>query len=186
MPIWKVTIRKGLVAGGHTDEDWTNVYHLDAVGPEDAYGFALDILGAESSLHSTAVKFKTLNLQDTSHTFNGRSFSVPGTGARTPGTNMQPLWNTGLVVFNDLEAGRPELKYMRPPLYEEDVVGQELSSTMVGDLETFGDDILAITGICGPRGEALTDRTVRAATQMRQTNWHRKGRPGFHRGYVAN
>ena len=186
MTIFKASVHKRFVAATPGDTDWRNVYTLDVVGPEAAITAAELLMAAEQICHSHYVAVFALTLTCPSGLFNGRRETVSEVGSRSAGTNRLPGFNVCVVTFTDLDFSRPEVKYIRAPIYEEDHAGGVLDGGILSDLSDYGDAVLAISGICGAHGETLTGHAEDANIRMRQENWHRRSRPGFHRGYVAN
>lgn len=183
--LFKASIVKGLTTDPRTDADWSNVYTIEADGPEAAMATAGVLVNAEKDLHSEEVFFKRIILRDPSKTFHGRTFELGGDpGVRTPGTNPLPLWNVVRILGRDLDFSRPEVKYYRLPIYEEDHTGANLSGALLTLLGDFTDELVLVSGLVGGHGETITSWTADETIKMRQTDWHRKSRPGFKRGYV--
>jgi len=83
--------------------------------------------------------------------------------------------------------GRPNLKYFRFPLQEDEVTNGVPTVTFLDDLQTtFLALLFAIDGLVSNRGHEFSDISAVPLTQMRQQGWHRRTRPGFHRGWVPD
>jgi len=186
MATYKGITRKQFTLGGGGDAAWSNVYHIPAISPEAAMVSLQVVAAAEMAIHSDDITITTLEISDPTHLQNGRKYTMNDAGERTAGTNPLPNWNVVTVLMYDLAFTRPQKKYYRLPIYEEDHTGGTLdgalTSLVLSTVQTLVDDGV----ICGPGGEELTTVEVLPTIQMRQTDWARRGKPGFHRGYVAN
>jgi len=117
----------------------------------------------------------------------GASFTsiVPGLHAGDV-AEMLPLFNTLRVAMNDGE-GRPNLKYFRFPIEESEMESGVPTSAFLDDINTvFLSALPAISGLVSNRDNEFTSFTAVPLIQMRQQGWHRRTRPGFHRGWVPD
>lgn len=184
MSLFKVTVhKKALVAGFPR---WTNVYHVEALGPSTALDAAQGIADVEKAVLADLCVVDRLTAQlTTGGSVASRAVNIGGLYA-IPEDELLPLFNTVRVVLSD-DLGRPESKYLRACLGEVDVVGFKIGSDSIIRIQTdYSTPLLGILGLRGPNGEGITAAAVQQAVQMRQVSWHRRTRPGFHRGYVAN
>jgi hypothetical protein len=184
MPLYKGTIHKR-----YKDSDepgWSNVYLIDAIAASNALAFLNAIRALEQAItfdvvefyynviHREAVDGETLVDRDV----------VDGDLHLEFAGGFMPLFNCIRVDFYN-EFGRPEVKYLRTPLPHSDVDGAVLKDTTVSRVEDdYMTPLLSFTAYVGPGGEAHTGGVVHQAVQMRQTNWHRRTRPGYKRGWV--
>jgi len=183
MPVCKVTIWKRVVGG--TGEEWTNVYNVNTLGPNDAAAIGETLEGYERNISPDFIQFYRITAQLAS---GGPSVVVPRaeTGNRSglSVANLIPLFNTIRVTMGD-GINRPELKYLRGIMVEADVAGPNISSeTMIDVTDNYADHLPTTLGLCGPSGEPILTAAVSLPIQMRQIGWHRRTRPGFKRGWV--
>lgn len=185
MPIFKASIvkRQGSTVTGYT---WRNNYWINADGPEDGLLAAENIANSEANFHGENVQFMEVVLTDPSKTFNQRKIQTPtlqGLYAMTGATI--PLWNVAVVDFTDLDFSRPERKYYRLLMGENDVTGSVLEPALITAMQDTLDFLLTVAiPPCTPTGGTITAAVVKTLLGMRQVSWHRHSRPGFKRGYV--
>lgn len=182
MALFKATIYKRL--DGLNFEQWVNVYHLEALGPNSALDAAQSVADLEQKVYSEHVTIYRLSVQPAEGGSTAlRSLGLVGlvTGDIN---NLVPLFNTIRVVLGD-EFERTESKYLRCCIYEANVAGFNLSTELRDFVQTeYATALLGILGLRGPNGEAILTATVQQQIQMRQLGWHRRARPGFKRGWV--
>lgn len=185
MPLYRATSFKRLVAGS---QSWSNVYTVNGL---DAFGAleALDLIrAAEQAVHYDTIQLyrgHVINLADKT---DNRTTSTALTGALDP-TGLGgplPLFCTMRCVFTD-QASKPEQKYLRLGAQEDNLT----LGLWDGEFRTFVQDnyvtpLLDITQFVGPHGEHPIDGTAMFEVQNRQLGWHRRSRPGFHRGWVPD
>lgn len=185
MPLFRVTSYKRLVSAPTIT--WSNVYTVNVPNLAAGVTFGMLIVSGEQAVHTADVQFYVMSVR--SLVSSTQSTKVTSTDVGLLGndpTIRLPLWNVARVDFIDA-SGRPEIKYLRMPLQEDMVTGSQLDT---GTYDTLVDDYA--TGLAsevdyvGPSGEAHVGFVVHREVQMRQTGWHRRGRPGFHRGWVPN
>lgn len=182
MALFKGTIYKRL--NDLNFEQWTNVYHVEALGPNSALDAIESIALLEQEILTESSTIYRLSVQQgvgqpTALRSVSLQGAIPGSGA-----NLVPFFNTIRVVLGD-EFERTESKYLRGCILEDNVQGFNIS----GELRTYVQDnyanpLLEILGLRGPNGEQITTATTQQAIQMRQIGWKRRSRPGFKRGWV--
>lgn len=183
MPVCKVTIYKNVVSGG--GENWTNVYLVNALGPNDAANIGEVIEALERNISPDFISFYRITaalksggpsvVKARSETGNRGGLNV---------ANLLPLFNTIRVTLNDGQ-NRPELKYLRGIMVEADIAGPNISSeTMIDVTDNYAEPLAEVLGLCGPTGEPIVSCTVALPVQMRQLGWNRRTRVGFKRGWV--
>lgn len=187
MAIFKVSIRKGMFVGVDR-QVWTNVYRVDAGSLTDALDKGVSISVIEQAIYKDYVIMSSVRaIEDIVDPPEGASRVLTGTGDITGDETLRlPNFNAVRCTFSD-GVGRPDQKYLRLPLEEGDVVSGSITTTLnnlvaldyVGPLVDLG---FVVSSDHVPYSEG----TVVAGIQMRQVSWHRRTRPGFHRGYVAN
>lgn len=182
MALHKVTIYKRL----NTSESpkWTNVYWIEALGFNTALDAGQGIADIEKTiLTDLGVIYRITAQLATGGTIASRVVNIGGLRAIAEDV-LLPLFNTVRVILSD-DLGRPESKYLRAALGEADVVGFSIGTDTVIDLyANYVTPLLAVLGLRGPNGEAISSGIVQLPVQMRQRSWHRRTRPGFKRGYV--
>jgi hypothetical protein len=182
---YRVTVHKRNV----TDHSirWSNVYRVEAATVDIALSHGEVIAGIEANTlwdnyevyKVTAATF-TLGVSRTANVIVG--------GIRADGDPavQLPLWNCVRVTFSG-PTGRPSIRYIRCPLVEAEVTGFNLDAGFVTMVQEDYADLIVGLGYClDAAAEAYTAATVSVPVQMRQQGWHRRTRPGFHRGYIAD
>ena len=113
-----------------------------------------------------------------------RSVNYPGTRVTTG--DILPPFNVCRIQFRASAGSRPGTFYIRPGLTEDDIVGQNLGSAFMTAANAFVAAALLVNGFCSPAGQEYLTGEANGAVQMRQLGWHRRTRPGYHRGWVPN
>jgi hypothetical protein len=169
-------------------EPWSNVYHINASSKPNALLSAENVANAYTNMLKDFAEVYNITVQQPSALASSPAVSnniQPGLKAGDINL-MLPLFNTVRAVFSD-GVGRPNQKYFRFPLQEDDVTAGVPTNTFLDDLSTtFLSLLFAVPGFCSNRGVAFTDISAVPLTQMRQQGWHRRTRPGYHRGWVAD
>jgi hypothetical protein len=183
MPVCKVTVYK--VLNGATGEQWTNVYNVNALGPNDAASIGETIQALEVAVCYDWVSFPKVAAQLAS---GGPSVvhATPGVVGGLTGdiNNAIPLFNVARITLSDGQ-NRPEIKYLRGAMEEANVAGFNLTNEVFNQIrDDYALPLVDVLGICGPSGEPIVSATVQLAIQMRQLGWNRRTRPGFKRGWV--
>jgi hypothetical protein len=166
---------------------WSNVYRLDASSLDVALTRGNTIANAELNLLWDNYELYRIHAETVTLGV-GKTLNVVAPGLRDsadPDVQL-PLFNTVRVDFSG-PSGRPSIKYLRLPLIEAEVTGFNLDPTFKTLVEdTYADLVLGLGYVLNGQGETIDSYVVNDAVQMRQQGWHRRTRPGFHRGYVAN
>lgn len=182
MPLFKVATHKLLAAqDGYT---WTNVYHIDALGLNDALAKGSAVADIEKDLYtSDTVIYQISGSQGPGTT--GGTLAVTKTGTRVGAfADLLPLFNVARISFSDA-IKKPDQKYFRACLLEADVAGQKIGTdTVIDPLGTVAAGIQAALGVVSSNGVAYTGHVVHIPVAMRQVGWNRRTRPGFKRGWV--
>lgn len=186
MPRYRGTIYK--YSTFFSGAKWSNVYTIDEASALEA----LDVLNAIAarekaiSYNNIIVNFgRVVNVADKN---DSRSFGAYGNGDLSP-TGLGgplPLFNTVRVTFHDT-FGKPEQKYLRVGANEANLTLGEWDGEFITFIrDNYVDGMLAQTQYVGPGGEHPVSATVSVPVQNRQLGWHRRTRPGFHRGWVPD
>lgn len=167
------------------EEVWSNVYTLDSSNIVTAMGNLDDISDREANvMGETARVFRLHVIAQVGGTGIIQSVDKVGVQPVADPATLLPLWNVVKVTFTS-DQGRPEIKYLRLPLYADMVEGLNISNAVQTTVQLdYAAQLIGIPQYTGPNGEEHTGATVQNAIQMRQTNWHRRTRPGFKRGWV--
>jgi hypothetical protein len=183
MARFKVTTYKRLIAD--PEDHWTNVYTVESANAITALDNGETIAGLEADvMGETAEVFRISAINVLGGEGVQREVTLPGLQDVPNPEQLMPQWNVVKVTFASL-AGRPEIKYLRLPLYMFMVEGQQLlNGTQTNVQLGYAGPLADLPFYVGPNGEAHTGATVSNNIQMRQTNWHRRTRPGFIRGWV--
>lgn len=184
MPLFRVSVYKRLEA--LNGEQWVNTYWIDALGANTALDQGELIAGFEMSCSPGAVVVYRISAKEMpSGGTVLRGVNIPGELSFDP-VNMIPMFNTVRVVLTDDE-GRSESKYLRGMISEDNVEGFNISGELRNFIITnYLEPLLGVLGLRGPNGEAINGGNVQQLIQMRQISWHRRTRPGFHRGWVPD
>lgn len=188
MPLYKIRIRKQWLDQIFGSGIWSNTYHVTAVDEEGALTVAAGIVPIEQSIHWNDQYFIDMSAQqDTPLAGSGRKVALGVLGNRDPdGLERLPGFNVVRATFTDGIA-RPDQKYLRPRIIEEEQSNGSLTPTAVTFYTTnYVTPLLGYVGLVSSDGVPYTSGVIFAGVQMRQLSWSRRARPGFHRGYVPN
>lgn len=186
MPTYTGVVESQLIASAETQ--WSNIYHVTTANPATALTDLEAIANIQADvMYSLARVFRIGIRGSNTPGANGLFETVNIPGSVTPvGSDVLPLWNVAVIEFNVL-GYRPTLKYLKLPLLEESVNGSVLTNGVLTSLSTaFISPLLGQPNFTNNHGLTFTDGAARASVGMRQTDWNRRFRPGFHRGWVPN
>jgi hypothetical protein len=187
MVLYQATIRSRLTDRPDT-RPWSNVWHVEAASPAAALLICNGIVNTYINMLKDYAEVYSQHVQfDHPLASPGASSDniIPGLQAGDV-TLMLPLFNTIRVALHD-GFGRPNLKYFRFPLQEDEIASGVPTTAFLDDLATtFLSLIPAIGGVVSNRGHDYSDIVAVPLTQMRQQGWHRRTRAGFHRGWVPD
>jgi hypothetical protein len=187
MPVYQLELVKALdtVTNPRT---WRNVYHLNTPTLNDANSVADTVLSAEATMHASTVKYVSKIVSDPAKIERRmQTHYTAVSGDRTASGAIIPDWNVLDVIFEPVSNPRVLRKYFRIQLGEGDIVGSEIDSTLISTFQATMDAMVSsVIALCAPNGDTVVAADVRPGVGMRQLQWHRRGRPGFHRGYVPN
>lgn len=185
MAIYTVAIYKRLFG---TDESWSNQYFVEAADDLAAADIGDNIVFVEQSIHREDVVFYQMNVRQAGpgHLGIQRGISLGGTVPPSEGQNPLPLWN---VVMVSMSSGvdRNDRKFLRLPLYSDDLTGQDLSDAKRADVDTlYCANLLLIPGLVNTWGRPFVNASCSDRVHDRDISWQRRTRVGFHRGWVAD
>lgn len=187
MVLYTATIRTRLTDRPDT-RPWSNVWHIEASTPHNAMLSCNNVVNAYINMLKDYAEVYSQHVQfDHPLATPGESSDniIPGLKSGDP-TLMLPLFNTIRVALHD-GFGRPNLKYFRMPLQEDEITGGVPTTGFLDDMATLFLSLLpAVTGLQSNRGHPYTDISAVPLVQMRQQGWHRRTRAGFHRGWVPD
>lgn len=187
MAVYDVTLTKEFTAVDGIPP-WSNVYHVNAASEEAALDIGEDIAALEMTVSFDVILAVKLSArQQSALAGSGRQRAISVQGSKdSAGENFLPLFNTVRVTFTDGVA-RPDQKYLRLPVAETDQNGGALSGGTIDFIEAnYSVPLMALDGVVSSQGVPYTSQIVQPNVQMRQRNWSRRARPGFHRGYVPD
>lgn len=187
MALFRVTSYKRLFDVAQ-EQPWTNVYHVDATSVEDALDHAESIVEIEKTVHWSNVEFFRVSAkQDIEDGPAGQARNISELGDRdASGEDRLPLFCSVRVTLDDL-TNRPDQKYIRGPVMESENNQGSLAGATITLFETsYADALIALTFIRSSSGGSYIGKSVTPFVQMRQRNWKRASRPGFHRGWVPD
>lgn len=183
MALFKLTIYKRMVA--NPEDTWTNVYMVEGSNAVAALDTGEGIADLEAIIMGeTAEVFKL----DARSALGGlgvqRPYNAVGQQTVADPDTILPMWNVVKVTFANV-AGRPEIKYLRLPLYTDMIDGINVQGSVRTAIQLdYVGPLVGMVEYVGPNGEVHTEGSVATLIQMRQTGWHRRTRPGFIRGWV--
>lgn len=180
MSLWKASILKQ-----RGDEQWANVYTLSAGSLAAAISAGLGIVPIEKAVHLTSVFFISLTVEPAILGAGGGTVTaLSGTGAVGVSSTELPLFNTVRVWFRPA-SGKPSQKYLRLPLRQNDMSGQDVHATTRAFVQAnYADVLLGIAAFVDVDGQAFTSSGVAPRIQERQLRRKRRAREGFKRGWV--
>lgn len=188
MPLYRGTIYKRWVGAPYDGISWSNVYYSDDSDASFAITTMTAVATAEMTVSYTPVHVTAIHVINTADSSDVRQSSPGSSGALDPAGlgGPVPLFNTIRVVLTD-DHGRPEQKYLRLGANVDNIENGVWSAEFVSYVqENYADIITGLGQLRGPSGDTITSGLALAAVQMRQLGWHRRERPGFHRGWVPN
>jgi hypothetical protein len=160
-------------------EKWTNVYHADGSGLLDIDAAVTDnmITPLLSLLDPSCSILKYLVSSLTDDTFIERAVNEPGTHFGSG--SLLPLFNSMKALFQPADFGRPDLKYYKGLIGEDNsgaglVSGGQASdadtalTTMIADMTADG------ASLCSENGSTWSNVSIQSAIQMRQMHRKRK------------
>lgn len=185
MAQYEITITKSL--GPENVISWSNNYNTLAADILEAQDQADAIAALEALVLWDNVAIRKIRVQGVGAPAGStRNVFIAGERADADPTVQLPLFNTARVTLL-AGAGRPSLKYFRPPLVEVEVEGFNLTTSFLSFFDsTFVAPLTGLGYVCNQSGNLITGYEVHTPVQMRQLGWHRRSRPGFHRGYVPD
>lgn len=187
MPLYRGTINKKAIFP-FAGEEWSNVYTISTGNVTEAMGVLNAIQlneQAVSYFHAQFTTGKVVNIADPTD----RATTTYGSLGDLDPTELGgplPLFCTVLVTFTD-NVKKPEQKYLRLFANKANLADGAWSPEFVAFVQSnYADQLLLQLPFVGPSGEDHTSALVHTAVQNRQLGWHRRTRPGFHRGWVPN
>jgi hypothetical protein len=187
MARFNVAIFKRLTVGT-VFTPWSNVYQVEAASALDALDIGEDIVEIEKAVHKDYVQYtKMTATEDIDDPPVGSSRVLTATGDITGVENQRlPGFNAVRVILSDGN-GRPSQKYLRPLLEEDDIADGSITTATRNLFSlSYAGPLIGLAGVVSNSGDTFISATVQDAIQMRQQSWHRRTRPGFHRGYVPD
>lgn len=170
------------------DETFSHNFHVEsAISSDDAWDKAAAIAGNYLDVLCPAtIELVSVSI-DNPDAVNGVQTRAVGThGTRVVTGDALPGWNVASFQASTSIGLRKHTWFLRMGLTEADVAGQVLAAgvqTVIGDFLTA---LQALGTFVDKDGEEFTIFTADPNVKMRQMGWHRRTRPGFHRGWVAN
>lgn len=188
MPIYRATTFKQWVGAPYNLQQWRNVYLLDSPVKEDALSDCIAIGQSEMATSYAPVHFTRAHVVNLADKNDAATSSRTEVGSLDPAGlgGPVPLFNVIRVVIADT-AGRPEQKYYRLGANAQNIENGVWSAEFVDSVQTLiADWLLTLASYVSPSGETMVSATALQPIQIRQLGWHRRVRPGFHRGWVPD
>lgn len=186
MPLYRGTIEKLHPSSG---ERWSNVYDLLTGSATDALTTLDAIRSMEMLVSYVTVQATRINVVNVADRNDRKSTVLSGATGALPVTGLGgdlPLFLTVLCTFSD-NVRRPERKFLRTGAQRNNLENGLWS----GEYTDYVDDnytqpLFGSLEYVGPSGERPTSGATSNIVQERQLGWHRRTRPGFHRGWVPD
>jgi hypothetical protein len=170
------------------DQNYRMTFHVTEDGTSDqAYQDALQVAEAfQGTLLPDDCQIVKVGISNPDVLNGNRTRLVALDGARAATGARLPSWNTVKFQAQSSLGGRPSTFHLRCGLTEDDVTGQNLTSAMVTAVQSFATALGLQSAMCKPDGARFEIYTFDSLVRNRQQGWHRRTRPGFHRGWVPN
>jgi len=171
-----------------TIKPWTNVYYVDTSTKDLAAAAGEAIAGIQKGVMKDYVRLYRSVAQSPSSLGSSPSvIDYNNFGEITGDLALRlPLFNTVRVRMVD-SVGRPGQKYLRLPLEEGDIENGQLSSALTDLIASdYSAQLMAFSPLRSDDGVTFSSISALPHIQMRQTNWKRRSRPGFTRGWVPD
>lgn len=183
MALFVGTTHKQMIAS--PEIRWTNVYTLSSSNIVTALSDLGAIADREAIvMGETARVYKEHVIAQVGGSGYQQDVDKPGIQTVANPTELLPLWNTVKVVFFNNQ-GRPEIKYIKLPLYKDMIDGVTIQNSVQTAVQLdYAEDLVGMAAYVGPNGETHVGALVHDVIQMRQTDWHRRQRVGYKRGWV--
>jgi hypothetical protein len=186
VPIFKGSIWKRITADSGSP-GWRNVYWINAADAVAALSTVDQIALLEQKILGSNITIFAETAELPKNKNHYAKAAVDYVGMVVVGDPPAGLFNTLRVDVYATGKARPERKYLRLGLGIDYMTGANWLSTVVSDTATnYAVPLAAIAEYVAPDGTGHYEAIVQPVVQMRQTSWHRRFRPGFHRGYVPN
>lgn len=187
MATYRITIVKHLDDGPYAQQNWSNVYHVNAASSLEADLAATGIVDLEKTLYPDNVHIVRYSYADPAVPNSSSSKGIFEAGSRAIGAvaTQLPPFNTVMVQLANNE-GRPSIMHLRPILDEADVDSGAITTDCFNALQTgWAGPLLARGDVTDESGNLITAVLINLPLKSRQLGWHRRTRPGFRRGWVA-
>lgn len=188
MATWRITIVKHLDDGPYAQKNWSNVYHVSAASGVEADLAATGIVDLEKTLYPDNVHIVRYSYADPATPGSSRSVGIFEGGSRSIGAvaTQLPPFNTVMVQL-EVGVGRASIMHLRPILDEADVDSGAITTDCYDALSTgWATPLVARGDVTDESGHIITAALINMPLKSRQLGWHRRTRPGFHRGWVAD
>jgi len=170
------------------DNDYSFNFHISYTGTsDDAWEQANEVAEAyQGTLNPPNVTIYKVSIHNADVVNGIQNRPVNLVGARTVTGDALPGWNVAKLQGSALVGSRVHTWFLRMGLTENDVAGQILVSDVMDAIAAFHSAIDLIDAFSDKDGEIISVWTESDIMVMRQLGWHRRTRPGFHRGWVPN
>lgn len=186
MALWKGSIWKRLVANP-SSKGWRNIYTIEQTTSVLALGVLDNIALLEQAVHGDNVVIYEEVIESIPARGGFDKQSVNYVGAVALAGPAMPLYITMRVDILSGFSSRPERKFLRIGLDDSFTNGANWAATVVSDTATnYSTPLAAMADYVTPGGQPHNGSNTFDQLQMRQINWHRRFRKGFHRGYIPN
>lgn len=186
MALWKGSIWKR-ITDDPSSKGWRNVYVVSASGAVAALAVLDEIARLEQAVHGNNITiYEEVVTSIPAHGGFDKA-TVNYVGAVVLGAAALPLFNTMRVDILSGFSARPERKFLRLGLGADYTLGDRWNATTVSDTAVnYSTPLAALPGYVTPTGFPHSGSFTDDFIAMRQVNWHRRFRKGFHRGYIPD
>jgi hypothetical protein len=188
MAVYRVTIAKQLIDGHDALHPWSNVYHISQTSMAEASLAAPTLVDLEKTLYPDNVRIIRYSVADPLVPQSGFSVGVNESGNRSIGSvaSQLPRWNVLRAKLN-VPTGRPSQMSLRIIPDESEVDDGKITTAVYDGLVTgWATPLFNLGYVCDEDGQVITGVLLLTTLYNRQTGWHRRTRPGQHRGWVPD
>lgn len=170
------------------DQDYSWNFHITTTGTsDDAWDLAaLHAGNFLDTLCPSTITLTKVNIENPDVVNGLQTRNVGTTGTRVVTGAALPGWNVARFQSSVADGARIHTWFLKMGLTEDDVEGQVLESAVQDAISNFLTALDAAGGFCDKDGALFVNHEQDTLVHMRQMGWHRRTRPGFHRGWVAN
>lgn len=183
MTLWKCRLHKSI-----GEEEWSNVYTVNAASVAAATAVGQNIATMEKAVHCRNVNFGLMEVEPAILGAGGGTVvTIGGVGSLAFDADAALLFVTVRCTFRP-SSGKPSMKYIRGAL--NNVQYSAATGILLGSLVTIFQNnyvapLVALAAFVDVDGQAFTGGAVIPHIQERQLKRKRRSRPGQKRGWIT-